>query len=280
MQMSSITVTNDATIADGSLSTVADVGDLPRQTSLLTSPPGGTPAAPLATGEPDGAGAPWSAALHESPPRRNAKNEWAKKRGNGARKARGLPNAGATTGQTPSPVSAPPFPEVKPAPASAFAKGSSIAPDPVAGADHVHDAQVDTPAMLGEADYLQTGEVITRGLFGVAQLTLDGKAWEPTPEEKRAFSLCIARIFAHYGFPRLGPIAELFFLVPPTVSKRADQPKTKRVLGWLAGLFHLGRTPAVVEQPPETAPADPVPQRPGRGVTTNPMASNPRFNQG
>ena len=49
-----------------------------------------------------------------------------------------------------------------------------------------NETEVETNPTLTEADYMATGEGLTRGLFGLAQLTLDHKAWEPSPAESKA----------------------------------------------------------------------------------------------
>lgn len=276
-------IEHGGTIAEGSLSHMTDVGELPRQTTLLPAgKPQGAAAGPIATGVADAAGAGWDPVVHESPPRRNSNGAWAKKRGNGARKAKGLPNAGAApTGARPAPSpikpSEPTPGAAAPPPAAAFASGSTVAPDPVPG-ESVLEGDLETPQMLSEADYQQTGETLTRAFFGLAQLTLDGKAWEPSPAESKAFSGCLARVWMHYGFPRLGPLTELAFLIPPTFAKRKDEPKTKKFLGRLAGLLWWRRS-AVVEIAPQVEPAaDPIPPPASRGGGgSNPQSSNPRF---
>lgn len=260
--------TSTPPIIDGNLSLIT-VNELPRAT------PTTAPNAAAAGANVDKFGTVYDPAKHEH--RQRVNGAWALKRGNGARKASGASYSVPRLAKVPDTAAAPGSPAVAPPAAAAgpsFAPGSSIGPLPSEPVEHI--PEVETSPMLTEADYANTGEAITRGLFGLAQLTLDSKAWEPTPAESRAFAGVFARIWQHYQLPRLGPIIELLFLIPPTIAKRADEPNTKKWLGRIAGLFRRGRAePEQVEQPP--APQQPAPA--SRGAVMNP-APRSRFRMG
>lgn len=149
----------------------------------------------------------WSAELHESPPSKNAQGLWRRKRGNGARKAKGQPVVTPTITQ--STVEVERAPEAKPE------------------ADEAEGGAVEA-VNLGPVDYAATGEGITRGLFALLRLVF-GPAWEQTPDERRAWSDCLSRMWATYQWPRLGAFAELCFLATGAAAKRSGDEQTKSV---------------------------------------------------
>lgn len=298
-------ITTDHQPKDASIAAVADVGDLPRQTPTVAGLGSTMPAGPGL----DRAGEPHDPSIHETPPRRNNAGRWARRRGNAARKAKGLPPSGATFrgsalgGPATPPADAvagdPPAGDTTGTPPPDFRPGSRLVldgPPPASGPDGaVVPADVIPPGGLTDEEAAAAGETLTRGFFGLAALTLDGKAWEPTPDERKAFAACLGRVWRHYNLPALSPAVELFFLVPPTVAKRSDQPKTKRLLDWITGgigrLFGFRRQPAAAPPPDESnqvkpTNADQVNKPTGRVVPSavlgggaNPMPSNPLRNR-
>lgn len=250
-----INPTHSMTVSEGAASGLGDVGDVPRATPTIgqSSAPGG---------DLDRHGTAYDAAKHEHRLRTNG--AWALKRGNGARKASGkayhVPSGSgpARPNETPTAQTTAPDSTVP-----QFAPGSHVAPPPMAE----HEGILETEKILSESDYQSTGETLARGLFGTAQLMLDGKAWEPTPQESKAFASAFARVWFHYQLPRLGPLFELFFLIPPTIAKRADQPRTASLLGWMARWFKRGQRADPIEPEKETTP-----QRRGEVMNPNPTS--------
>jgi hypothetical protein len=232
---------------------LAHAAELPAGTPGLAGAPTDPGAPPAAAAAPatDRKGALHDPQLHEVPPRLNCEGCWARRRGNGARRAKGLPLSGHSTIASAKPKPAAP-PAAAPAadqPAAADDAGSFLAPPPAGGA--VVAAEVMPEALRTPEDYTGTASALVFTLFGVARILM-GKAWEADKEESRAWNEALRRTLAHYQAPTLGPVAELIPLAVTTAAKRADDQQTREKVGgflaWLRGVF--GRR-QVVRQPVE-----------------------------
>jgi hypothetical protein len=248
--------------------TIADtLPELPRETQVMAAPPatGDAAATPPATGEPDAKGAAWDAALHESPPRRNRAGEWAKKRGNGARAAAGLPPTGRTYGRADLPAA--PLSQSAP-----MVSHMGTTPPPAAAAPGQGQPQgaVDATAapLLAESDYAGTAATVSRSFF-VTMVMLFGAAWKPEPSESTALQSALQRVWAEHQLPRVGALWELAATVGGIFVKRRDDPETGKVVGGWFGRWRrvsptaapvqheadAPQTPAEVQQVMPTAPA-------------------------
>lgn len=278
--MSNETNTPAPLVQERSLALI-NVGELPRPTPKAAPGP-----IPAPQGDVDAKGVPFDPTRHER--RRKGDGTWCLKRGNGARRAAGLPNAGMlfqqakpATSPAPAPAAAPvdaaaPSPAPAPAavPAPEFAPGSRLGSLPPDGDGIV--PEIETAPTLTEADYQPTGEALSRGFFAFAQLALDHEPWEPAPGEQKALAGALTRVWHHYTLPRIGPIAELLLVLLPIFAKRSDAPKTRRAFGWFADLFRRREPKPAAPQPakePEPTPT-PTPAAPrtvaGAGQNPNP----------
>lgn len=234
---------------------------LPQATPGVVDPLPSGPAPVLSGGkEVDRHGVAFDPAKHEHRIRPNG--HWALKRGNGARAAKGLPFAGATSGRRLA-VSAdparPPTVAIPPesataepaagdsaaAPATAFRPGAFLAPEvPAAGSGATVAGNAQEPpggaaapaaapvpvASLTPQDYQLTAEGITGAQFGLASMAL-GPAWEPDRAERQAWTAAWARTMAHYQTPILGPVVELVVLAIGSVSRRFHDATTQSRVG-------------------------------------------------
>lgn len=276
--MSNETNTPAPLVQERSLALI-NVGELPRPTPKAAPGP-----IPAPQGDVDAKGVAFDPSRHER--RTKADGSWCLKRGNGARRNAGLPNAGRLFQQAkpapspaPSPAPAPatapvdaaaPSPAPAAAPAPEFAPGSRLGSLPPDDGGIVPD--VEENPTLNEADYQPTGEALSRGFFAFAQLALDREPWEPAPGEQKALAGALTRVWHHYTLPRIGPLAELLLVLLPIFAKRSDAPKTRRAFGWFADLFRRRDPQPAAPQPakePEPTPT-PAPPRTVAGAGQNP----------
>lgn len=197
----------------------------------------GAPAPQPVAAQRDRKGTVWDPAIHESPPRKNADNLWAKLRGNAARRSKGLPPSGAVRASTKpaAPAGEEPAPQVAEAPQ---APPMQSQPPPVemlnGGPGPVLDAQV-APADLSMRpieDYAGTASAVTDTTFAVARWTM-GPAWEYRTGERRDFVSAWQRLLHHYQTPILGPFFNLLALGAAAFMARSDDKQTRGVLGRL-----------------------------------------------
>lgn len=191
-------------------------GDVPKGSDTL----GPTePATAAAGGLLDDDKQPFDPALHQvdafGNPKRTAAGRWARKTGNGARKAAGKPLAGnLTKGALPlpkaeeSPAEAPagqPDPSGFIAPPKA-GESAQAAGQPAAGGDKVHDAEL-APVELTPDECKATARAVINGSIGIARMTR-GEHWTPDEAERSELIDSLSRIWAAYHLPRLGPVVE------------------------------------------------------------------------
>lgn len=191
----------------------------------------------------DGAGVPFDPRIHEGADRRKKDGTWAKKRGNAARAAKGLPLSGSNLAAGRAARAAKAEPEKRP---EAPGQTSLLAPLSAAGAaagaaaDGAIQAEVAPEAARVAADYDATSSGIVLGLFGLLRICF-GKAWKPEAEETRAWREAVTRACVYYQTPVLGPAVELIPLAMVTAGKRAEDPETRdkagRLWGWLRRLL-------------------------------------------
>jgi hypothetical protein len=169
----------------------------------------------------------WNAITDASPARMNAKGLWCKKGGNGARKAKGqafvVPTA--ANGQRPTvsdQLNGQPITD-------AMGQAIETTAQPM--------AQTVAPVALTIDHYKATGEGIRRGLFALLQMIF-GAAWKPDAEEQARWDESLTRLWAHYQWPRLGPIPEVLINAGETIRKRLDDVKTLGV--WKSCMIWLG----------------------------------------
>lgn len=243
--------------------------DLPQGTPAPDSAPPAAAAAPPPS-TPDRAGQVWDRTYHEDPPRLNAGGCWAKLRGNAARKAKGLPPSGATTGRAFRPAA--PAPESGPNPA-AVAPDATQAPDPAptasqppppeltgAGQPPIRDGVPVGPEPMGMPEarpleaYAATAAGMVDGSATVAQLTM-GDAWILKSDERRGLVDAVQRVLHHYQLPVVGPLLELALVLLPIIGRRRNDPQTRDVVGKvLSWVRRRGQPPPVVD-PYRTMPA-------------------------
>lgn len=216
---------------------LATVAELPEGTpGLVNAAPAADQAPPPAElGATDRKGNRHDPQVHEVPPRLNCEGLWARRRGNAARRAKGLPMSGSTKGK-PAAGDAPP-------PADIPGQQSFLAVDQVEAAPpsgRVVAAELIPPQTLTPEDYTGTASGLVFSLFGVCRI-LFGKAWKPEAEESRAWNEAMKRTLAHYQAPVLGPSIELIPLAIDSVARRADDTETKdragRIAGWFRRIF-------------------------------------------
>lgn len=214
------------------LAALAAAGDTPRASESLA---GGTaaPVADPAAGLRDDEGTSFDPALHGRDafgnPKKTAAGRWAKKTGNGARKAKGLPASGnLVKGAMPAdePGNGQ---ETPPAP------GGFNAP-PSAGESGAVDAEVMTgPAPLSPDEYRPTAKAIANGVCGAARMWR-GEHWKPSDVERAELEDTITRLWVTYQLPRVGPIVELIVVLIGFAmngeKRREDLAKLGR---WLMG---------------------------------------------
>ena len=207
----------------------------------------------------DKSGDVWTPGVHEDPPRKNDRGRWAKLRGNAARKAKGMPPSGATTGKAFRAAPAPQAPQAAPrmvsdiGPELDFPAPGEHGPGAAAGPG----APEPMPQLM-EADYQPTAEALTRSLFGAAALGW-GKAWEPRPDESAALTNSLRRVWHHYQLPRLGPILETVTVMVGIFARRRDDEGMRGTFRALARAITGKREPA----PPVRVGGDaPAPQAP------------------
>jgi hypothetical protein len=240
--------------------------DLPQGTPA-TPAAAPAPAAPPAS-TPDKAGQVWDARYHDPRQILNAHGCWAKLRGNAARKAKGLPPSGATTGKAfrpaaPAPESGPTSPEVAPTaqPAPDPAPTASQPPPPEltgAAPPPIRDGVPVGPEAMPEARPLEAYQATAVGLVDgastVAQLTM-GNAWILKPEESRGLTGAVQRVLHHYQLPVVGPLVELALVLLPIIGRRRNDPQTRDVVGNVLAWFKRKGQPAPTVDPYRAMPA-------------------------
>lgn len=227
---------------------LGDVGETPRVTNTI---PVAAAPVPDPSGLRDNNGVAFDPLLHEAGPtgpRMRGNGSWALKRGNGARRAKGLPPSGAVSFAV-----LPPKPRTEEPPPAAGAAPSPApqpSPAPAGGAQIVHEATIETNPVLVEADYENTAKGVQRGLFAVAKLRF-GPAWEPDDAERTEWVGCLRRLWHHYQLPRIGILAEFVVLTWSSISKRREDAKTLE--GWAKLKCWLGIKPTLAVET-ETKP--------------------------
>ncbi len=229
-------------ISTGDARAISDVGENPRITDTLATPP---PAA--AGGLVDRLGVAFNPALHESSatgPRMRADGGWCLKRGNGARKVNGKSPAGGVAYVVP-----PPGKQQEP-PAAGAAPGPAPAPNqpPPVNGEQILETTLENNPVLGEADYEGTAIGLQNGIFSLARLTM-GPAWQEDNDERDAWRGCIRRLWHHYQLPRVGPILEMLMLGCATIAKRREDARTLQ--GWAKMKAWMGLGAPVIESSAE-----------------------------
>ena len=206
---------------------------------------GSTPAPP--PGDPrqvDDHGVTFDRTKHEADANGNGKRRrdggWVLKRGNGARKSKGLGLLnlfrGGQPAEQPAPASATDAPT--PAPTTGASFLASPGPAPAGGAQPGGAAAQPEAAPNPIESYDATAAALTHGQFAVLTIAL-GPAWEAQPQEHKAWVDMWRRLWFHYQLPVVGPLIEFLILSATTIAKRRGDAETKRRVGglwrWLRG---------------------------------------------
>lgn len=217
-------------------------GDVPRPSDTTAPPAGGAPAAGLL----DVNGVAWDRTKHQvdvfGNPKKTAKGAWAKITGNGARKAKGLaPSGNLVHGAMPvEPAAAAPAPA---APQAAAASGSQLNPAPKADPAAAAGGDVRDAQLLGTGDQVPmspeecvpTAEAIVDGSTGIAAM-YDGEHWRPEPGERKQLVDALARLWAEYRLPRLGPVVSLVMILVAFIGRGEKRREAiQRLWQWATG---------------------------------------------
>lgn len=269
--MSDAATMPEAVPADALLGAAAE---MPTPTPGISSPSHTSvqdPPAPVTTEAPapgilDRKGNKHDPVFHEVPARLNAEGLWAKRRGNAARKAKGLPPSGSTFGAGFKPAAPAVDQAATPPPAAAPASASVPPPvDALNGQPPVVDG-VPSPEPMGlplEA-YATTAGGIVDGTLGLAQIGIS-EAWKATPQERTVLVGAVQRVWHEHQWPILGSVVELILVVIGFAAKRKDDPTTRKRFGalwdWISrkpkqapGTYAPPSSPAVA--PPAAPPVD------------------------
>ena len=197
--------------------------------------------------------------IHESPPRLT-QGRWAKRRGNAARKAKGLPPSGKVFSKAATGIES----ASQPVPAEVGTPQVSKPPPPELLAGPPPPLPVDgVPAPEGIrplTDYAATAGGIIDGLLGFAQIVIS-PAWEPKPAERSVLIGSAQRLMHHYQTPVVGPILDFIFTLFGFAVKRKDDVKTRSFFGGLWDRIKPKRQPSGLETAaaaPTQAPPPPM----------------------
>ena len=239
----------DALSALGGESLPLATADVGRGSGGSQGAPPAAAAAPSSGGRPDSKGEAFDPAKHEADangnPRTKRDGTWQRKRGNGARKAKGLglmnlfglgkdvpaPEAGPATVPAASTEGAPP------AAGSSFLATPGPATPGANGAAPGADAPEEPTSNTIDA-YDATAASLTHGQFAVLSLVF-GPAWVASKTEHDRWVDMWRRLWFHYQLPVVGPLIEFVILSVTTVSMRRNDEETKRRVGsvwrWMRG---------------------------------------------
>lgn len=237
----------DALAALGGESLPLATADVGRGTSGPQGAPPPAAAAPSADVRTDTKSEAFDPAKHESDANGNGRTKrdgtWQRKRGNGARKAKGLSLSNLFGFGKDVPA-----PETVPGPGTAAgdeppATGSSFlaAPGPASpgqnGTSPGEAAPEEETRHTIDA-YDATAASLTHGQFAVLSLIF-GPAWDAAKPERDRWIDMWRRLWFHYQLPVVGPLIELLILAVTTVSMRRNDEETKRrvssVWRWMRG---------------------------------------------
>jgi len=251
-------------VANVDARTILGSGDTPRPSDTTTRSSTATQQEPTSSGLLDLDGTTFDRTRHQldpfGNPKKTAKGVWAKKTGNGALRLQGRP----MTGRLPPGGGRPKDPEPGPvAPAAAETSAPSSSGTLPGGSTFV-PPRSSTPGMSGpvdgiplegpvpltEAEYQTTAKAVVEGALGMAKMAR-GDHWEATSAERSQLTESVARVWAAYQLPRLGPVVELLMILVGFIANQAKRAGDMRILWkWL-----LGKKSAPVLTDP--APADP-----------------------
>ena len=120
---------------------------------------------------------------------------------------------------------------------------SRVAPEAPAAAGADAGAPIASP--LTEAECRIAAQSVTDGVLGVV-IMWRGDHWRALPPETQRLVESLARVWSHYGLPRVGPIAEWLIAVGAfCISAEQRRADMRRMWDWLLGR----RKPAVAEPP-------------------------------
>ena len=187
------------------------LGDDPRVTPTIA---GGET---VPGGEVDASGVPFDPAIHERG--RKADGTWKAKRGQAARKAKGLPmhlptKDGGSIVRIPERVT----------------PSQATTTDDAGGALDALPVSTITPE-----DCMPTAKGVVGAVWAIARMVM-GPDWKPSSEERSRQEEAVARAWADSALPRLSGWLEVLVLGGESVGERIDKPETQtrwqRFLEW------------------------------------------------